>query len=217
MLFGLMLCLLAAVWLVAARPDLARGLDVGAEALAADDECQIGGVGCALDALQRSWKLGAASRNNTEKNNNNSNSSNSSNSNNTEKIETAVVPGTCNATNPCVHPDRCLSDGTWAQCVPTSASSFEKQCVKWTDRFRYTAIRLMKLNCPNTKCYSNEWCLDGMVCAAQSDGGWAQCISCGAKYFQTSCYSWSTPFKIAAGKVCARKCKHGWSDATLSD
>ncbi|CAE8641332.1 unnamed protein product [Polarella glacialis] len=202
MLFGQLHCLLAAVSLVAARPDLAQGIDsdlpVGAEALAADDECLFGGASpspCAVDALQRSSKLVNASRIVPE------------------KVETAV-PGTCNATNPCEDlEDRCVSDGTWAQCVPSSASSFEAQCVKWTDGFRYAAIRLMKLTCPNTKCYSDEWCLDGMVCASQSDGHWAQCISCDAQEFQTNCYSWSDPFKIAAGELCERTCKHGWSYA----
>mmetsp|Transcript_21420 Transcript_21420/g.34261 ORF Transcript_21420/g.34261 Transcript_21420/m.34261 type:complete len:106 (+) Transcript_21420:68-385(+) len=38
-------------------------------------------------------------------------------------------------------------------------------------------------------------------------------ISCDAQEFQTNCYSWSDPFKIAAGELCERTCKHGWSYA----
>lgn len=98
------------------------------------------------------------------------------------------------------------ADDSWAQCVPSSAKHFRRMCVHWTDDFRLPAIKAIGLNCPNSRCYSNEWCLHGHRCAAGD--GWGQCISCKKKTFETNCYSWTSEFADAAESVCGHECKH---------
>lgn len=102
----------------------------------------------------------------------------------------------------------CVSkrDGSWAQCVPLAKEDFQQQCVRWEDDFRLAAIRATHFNCPNTRCYSQDWCVRGARCALQTDGDWGQCIMCHEKSFQTNCYSWRKSFIPAAQIACHRKC-----------
>ena len=74
----------------------------------------------------------------------------------------------------------CVSkpDDSWAQCVPLTKKEFQTACVKWEDDFRLAGIRATGFNCPNSRCYSQDWCVRGARCALQSDGKWGQCISC---------------------------------------
>ncbi|CAE7264065.1 unnamed protein product [Symbiodinium natans] len=104
----------------------------------------------------------------------------------------------------------CLSkqDGSWAQCVPLTKKEFQESCVKWEDDFRLAAIEATGFNCPNTRCYSQDWCVRGARCAIQADGTWGQCISCHDDSFQTNCYSWKATFISAAEKACHRKCRY---------
>lgn len=102
----------------------------------------------------------------------------------------------------------CVSkpDGSWAQCVPLAKEEFQEQCVGWEDDFRLAGIRATHFNCPNTRCYSQDWCVHGARCALQENGDWGQCIMCHEKSFQTNCYSWRSSFISAAETACHRKC-----------
>mmetsp|Transcript_116593 Transcript_116593/g.277178 ORF Transcript_116593/g.277178 Transcript_116593/m.277178 type:complete len:240 (-) Transcript_116593:62-781(-) len=102
----------------------------------------------------------------------------------------------------------CVSkpDGSWAQCVPLKKEDFQKQCVGWEDDFRLASIKATHWNCPNTRCYSQDWCVSGARCAQQEDAEWGQCIMCHTKSFQTNCFSWRSSFIAAAEKACHREC-----------
>jgi len=104
----------------------------------------------------------------------------------------------------------CVSkpDDSWAQCVPLTKKEFQESCVKWEDDFRLAAIGATGFNCPNSRCYSQDWCVRGARCALQTDGTWGQCISCHDDSFQTNCYSWKATFISAAEKACHRKCRY---------
>ncbi|CAK9074264.1 unnamed protein product [Durusdinium trenchii] len=114
----------------------------------------------------------------------------------------------CEWDQDCAMGSICVSkpDGSWAQCVPLAQDAFEKQCVIWEDDFRLAAIRATHFNCPNTRCYSQDWCVHGARCALTANGDWGQCIVCQEKSFQTNCYSWRQSFISAAESACHRKC-----------
>mmetsp|Transcript_59433 Transcript_59433/g.106831 ORF Transcript_59433/g.106831 Transcript_59433/m.106831 type:complete len:122 (-) Transcript_59433:242-607(-) len=100
------------------------------------------------------------------------------------------------------------SDDSWSQCVPLTQDEFEEACVKWEDDFRLAAIRASGFNCPNSRCYSQDWCTRGYRCALQDDGKWGQCISCHDESFQLNCYSWTASFIPAAEDACYRQCRY---------
>eukprot|EP00933_Yihiella_yeosuensis_P082744 TRINITY_DN9673_c0_g1_i1.p1 TRINITY_DN9673_c0_g1~~TRINITY_DN9673_c0_g1_i1.p1 ORF type:complete len:251 (+),score=45.64 TRINITY_DN9673_c0_g1_i1:228-980(+) len=116
----------------------------------------------------------------------------------------------------CFSDDECLSgrqcvakeDGSWSQCIPKHYKQFKKECVKWNDDFRLAAIKATNHNCPDSRCYSHDWCVHGHRCARQKDGKWGQCISCKHKTFQYNCYSWTSDFAKAAHHACGRRCLH---------
>ena len=58
---------------------------------------------------------------------------------------------------------------------------FQRQCVTWEDDFRLAGIRATNFNCPNSRCYSQDWCVRGARCALQENGEWGQCIMCHEK------------------------------------
>eukprot|EP00930_Biecheleria_cincta_P034665 TRINITY_DN23925_c0_g1_i2.p1 TRINITY_DN23925_c0_g1~~TRINITY_DN23925_c0_g1_i2.p1 ORF type:complete len:173 (+),score=36.24 TRINITY_DN23925_c0_g1_i2:132-650(+) len=134
------------------------------------------------------------------------------------KLGTQCDAAKCESSAECAADWSCVAkaDGSWAQCVPQSGKLFRRMCVHWTDEFRLPAIKAVGLNCPNSRCYSNEWCLHGHKCAMMEGSGWGQCISCKKKQFATNCYSWTSEFADAAESACGHECKHikeigGWN------
>jgi len=119
----------------------------------------------------------------------------------TAKCESSAM---CSAGWTCVP----KADNSWAQCVPQNGKLFRRMCVHWNDAFRLSAIKAIGLNCPNSRCYSHEWCLHGHKCAMNKGDGWGQCISCKKKSFQTNCYSWTSDFAEQAERVCGHECQN---------
>lgn len=208
--------LLAALACVLAVAVLGEGLEElplteDAEALDAGDECAASEPGCALSALQLHARKAVDSTPSTTED---PEEKAKYGARRRAPVVSDDVNGTseggrCSDANSCPTGLECAvqADGGWSQCVDCAHKSvFQEDCVKLTENLRLAAIKQCKLPCPDSRCYSEEWCPGQYKCAVQEDGGWGQCILCTPHYFKYHCAGWPAQFASRAKALCKMGC-----------
>ena len=139
----------------------------------------------------------------------------------------------------CDKPDSCVvqQDGYYAKCVDcTNSTSFNEQCIYWSEQMRTAAEAKCKLNCtyaqqckgwsPSIRtaaaakcglpctadsggaCHAPDLpCPKPQSCVTQADGYYSQCIDCTSEqWFDNNCKYWSDQIRNAAEKACNLEC-----------
>lgn len=113
----------------------------------------------------------------------------------------------------CAEDRACIAQvgGHWSQCVDCSNDVFQEECNYMGDDMKQAAENFCKTTCtgapsppPASTCYPG--CEDSRTCVAQDDGYWAQCVDCGAKFFQEECKYMGSAMRAAAEAFCDAKC-----------
>lgn len=122
----------------------------------------------------------------------------------------------------CDKPDSCVvqQDGYYAKCVDcTNSTSFNEQCIYWSEQMRTAAEAKCKLNCtklpppsppgpsPGGHNCAELQCTAPAQCVEQSDHNWAQCVDCtNATTYAQQCKGWSPSIRTAAAAKCGLPC-----------
>ena len=94
------------------------------------------------------------------------------------------------------------------------ANAFESACPYWGPKVREPAEEICALKCTgkppqNLTCTSDKDCTDPThpTCVVQSDGNYAQCITCDSTQFQRDCPEWNRDkFLPRAESKCGIEC-----------
>jgi len=105
------------------------------------------------------------------------------------------------------------SDGNFAQCIDCSEPNFDNSCGFWTSDILTAAESKCGETCPpsatkkdDLDCNADADCDGDDVCVIQSDGFYAQCISCEPTSFENSCGFWTDDITAAAEAKCQLTC-----------
>lgn len=103
--------------------------------------------------------------------------------------------------------------GGWTQCVDCEATAFEYACEYWGPGILKPAEQACGLKCTgqppqNLTCTSDKQCPPSNPrCVIQSDGNYAQCITCANTQFQRDCVDWDQKkFLPRAEAKCQEEC-----------
>lgn len=106
------------------------------------------------------------------------------------------------------------ADGQYAQCISCTATAFQRACPYWEPtKFKPAAEKKCDEKCttppkPKLACHKDTDCpKERPSCIVQTDGNFAECISCDKTQFDYDCVSWDkTKFLPLAEKKCNEKC-----------
>lgn len=129
-------------------------------------------------------------------------------------------PLACQTDNDCTDPalPSCViqADKNYAQCISCDDITFQSACVSWEKvKFLPAAEAKCGKKCtgkgppPTLACHTDDDCKTpgAPTCVIQSDGNYAQCVSCDPAQFELDCKEWEkVKFLPAAEAKCNEKC-----------